>query len=53
MVTDVEPAAAMGMRTILLAPEGADDDGWDTASSLPDAVHLLLAPVPVRTGRHG
>ena len=49
MVTDVEPAAAMGMRTVLLAPEVADGEGWDTAPSLPDAVRRLLETAPVRT----
>ena len=49
MVTDVEPAAAMGMRTILLRPGAADDEGWDTAPSLSEAVRRLLTTAPVRT----
>ena len=53
MVTDVEPAAAMGMRTILLGSGTADETAWDTASSLSDAVRRLLTTAPVRTGRRG
>jgi histidinol-phosphate phosphatase family protein len=50
MVTDVQPAASLGMRTVLLGSPTSDDDGWERASSLPDAVHRLLATVPARPG---
>jgi histidinol-phosphate phosphatase family protein len=51
MVTDVQPAASLGMRTVLLESLTSDDDGWERASSLPDAVHRLLATVPAHPGR--
>jgi hypothetical protein len=46
MVSDVQPAASLGMRTVLLGSPTSDDEGWERASSLPDAVHRLLATVP-------
>ena len=52
MVSDVEPAAALGMRTVLLAPEPDADAGWETAPSLPAAVDVLLATRCASTGRH-
>jgi histidinol-phosphate phosphatase family protein len=42
MVSDVEPAASLGMRTVLLGSEGRTDARWERASSLPDAVRRLL-----------
>ena len=50
MVSDMEPAASLGMATVLLGPERGSDDGWERASSLPDAVRRLLETQPIETG---
>lgn len=47
MASDVEPAAGLGMRTVLLGPEHKNDAGWERAASLPDAVRRLLETPPV------
>lgn len=42
MVSDVVPAAALGMRTILVGPERGSEPEWESARSLIDAVRQLL-----------
>lgn len=42
MVSDVVPAAGLGMRTVLVEPTGDTATGWESARSLPDAVRRLL-----------
>lgn len=42
MVSDVVPAAGLGMRTVLVGPERGSATGWESARSLPDAVRRLL-----------
>jgi D-glycero-D-manno-heptose 1,7-bisphosphate phosphatase len=49
MVSDVEPAAGLGMATVLLGPERESDARWARASSLPDAVRRLLERQPIET----
>jgi histidinol-phosphate phosphatase family protein len=49
-VSDMEPAASLGMTTVLLGPERGSDDGWERASSLPDAVGRLLESQPIEAG---
>ncbi|MEO5651970.1 MAG: HAD-IIIA family hydrolase [Marmoricola sp.] len=51
MVSDVEPAASLGMATVLLGPGRECDDGWGRAASLPDAVRRLLERQPIETDR--
>jgi histidinol-phosphate phosphatase family protein len=47
MVSDVEPAASLGMRTVLLGPEHESDAEWERAASLPVAVGRLLETTAV------
>jgi D-glycero-D-manno-heptose 1,7-bisphosphate phosphatase len=49
MVSDVEPAASLGMVTVLVGPEHGTNGGWQRASSLPDAVRRLLEAQPIET----
>ena len=49
MVSDMEPAASLGMATVLVGPEGGSDARWERASSLPDAVRRLLERQPIET----
>lgn len=51
MVSDVEPAATLGMRTVLLGSEAAVDDGWEKAASLSEAARRLLATTSAGSGR--
>ena len=53
MESDVEPAAGLGMRTVLLSPDRGTNAGWERAASLPDAVRRLLPIQSLTTERRG
>jgi D-glycero-D-manno-heptose 1,7-bisphosphate phosphatase len=53
MVSDVQPAAGLGMRTVLLSTDAGANAGCERAASLSQAVRQLLAGQSTMTERCG